>query len=140
MSEEPAGPSPAGPFRMGGYWFVLGLIIIFTVWPFAFGLGQVAAVLVPMGTLAVMLWAVVLLIARNAHARRSAGMATLGPQRVNFLYYAVSLVVILGVGYATLSGVLPSAGLLLVAFMAIFWLFSFVFALVATLRRKSRAK
>jgi hypothetical protein len=124
---------------MGGYWFVLVLIVLFTVWPLAFGLSQVAAVSVPMGTLALVLWAAVLLIARTAHARRSAGVATPGPQRVNFLYYAVSLVVILGVGYATLGGWLPSTGLLLVAFMAIFWLFSFVFALVTTFR-KPKAK
>ena len=139
MSIAPAGAPPLGPFRMRGYWLALLLIVVFTLWPLAFGLNQVAAVSVPMGTLAVIIWAAVLLIARNAHARRSAGVATMRPQRVNFLYYAGSLLVIVGLGYATLAGWLPSAGLLLVAFVAIFWLFSFVFALVSAFR-KPKAK
>jgi hypothetical protein len=54
--------------------------------------------------------------------------------------YWLALAAILALGYATLSAWLPAPVLLLVAFAAIFWLFSFVFALVATLRRKSRAK
>ena len=47
---------------------------------------------------------------------------------------------ILAIGYASLVGWLPAPLLLLVSFVAIFWLFSFVFALVSTLRDKAKVK
>lgn len=140
MSTEPSGAPPVGPFRLRRYWLALVAIAIFALWPLPFGLHSLAAVSLPMGALAAALWLVVLMIAWNAHVRRRAGIATASTGRVNFLYYALALAAILALGYATLSDWLPAPVLLLVAFAAIFWLFSFVFALVATLRRKSRAK
>ena len=56
----------------------------------------------------------------------------------NFTYYGLALAAILLIGYASLAGWLPAPLLLLVSFVAIFWLFSFVFALVTTLRDKAR--
>ena len=144
-------------YRLGGGWrLAAGLPLVISVpaaivslallrqgsalWPLPFGLDSLAAVSLPMGALAAALWLVVLMIAWNAYIRRRAGIATASTARINFLYYALALAAILALGYATLSAWLPAPVLLLVAFAAIFWLFSFVFALVATLRRKSRAK
>jgi hypothetical protein len=56
-------------------------------------------------------------------------------QRVNLWWYALALVPIVALGWATLNGFVPGLIAPLVLFAAVFWFASFVMALIAKLRR-----
>ena len=101
---------------------------------------QVSFVTLPIGILLGFLWMSVLIISQMAYRRKRAGVADATRMDVNFGYYGLSLLAILAVGYATLSGWLPAPVLMLVSFVGIFWILSFLFALFVTLRRKAKAK
>lgn len=101
---------------------------------------QVSFVTMPIGMLLGFLWLAVLVISLMAWRRKRAGVADATKMDVNFGYYGLTLLGILAVGYATLSGWLPSPVLLLVSFVGIFWILSFLFALFVTLRRRAKAK
>ena len=60
--------------------------------------------------------------------------------RINLAWYAVTLVPIAVLFYLSATGVLPALGLLLALFFAMFWLFSFLFALYVLWRRRKTAK
>jgi hypothetical protein len=168
----PAGPATA-PFRMGRYWFVLALILIFAAWPLLpvaianavaamnhcplleagpqpcpVGGGDWGATLwgmaslvkvsffsIPAGVTLLFFWVLALVVGLATHVRRESGTNTPRADRVNFLWYALALVVLLAVAYMVLLGVLPGVLLFLVIFAAIFWIFSFAFAVYSTLRR-----
>ena len=169
---EPSGAAPT-PFRMGRYWFVLALILVFAGWPLLpvaianliAGLNHCALVeagpqpcpigssdwggplwsmaslikvsffSIPAGVTLLFFWLLVLVVSLAAHVRRQSGTNTPRLERVNFLWYALTLVAILALAYMVLSGWLPGVLIFLVVFAVIFWLFSFVFALYTTLRR-----
>ena len=101
---------------------------------------QVSFVTLPIGVLLSFLWLSVLIISQMAWRRKRAGVADATRMDVNFGYYGLSLLGILAIGYATLSGWLPAPVLMLVSFVGIFWILSFLFALFVTLRGKARAK
>ena len=101
---------------------------------------QVSFVTLPIGIALGFVWLCVLIISVMTWRRKRSGVANATKIEVNFGYYALSLLGLVAVGYATLAGWLPGPVLLLVSFVAIFWIFSFVFALVTTLRDKARAK
>ena len=101
---------------------------------------QVSFVTLPIGILLGFLWMSVLVISLMAYRRKRSGVADATRMDVNFGYYGLSLLGILAVGYATLSGWLPAPILMLVAFVGIFWILSFLFALFVTLRGKAKAK
>ena len=62
-------------------------------------------------------------------------------QRVNFLYYAISLIPIVAVVYLGITGVIPQFLAILGLFAFFFWIFSFLFALYETWkRRKPKAR
>jgi len=67
------------------------------------------------------------------HLARSANRPLL-VTRVNLWWYALALVAILALGWATLQNLLPVFVVPLVIFATIFWLASFVMAFVAKLR------
>ena len=101
---------------------------------------QVSFVSMPIGLLLCFLWLSVLIISVMAYRRKRSGVADATKMDVNFIYYGLTLVGILAIGLATLSGWLPAPVLLLVSFVAIFWIFSFVFAVLSVLRGKAKAK
>ena len=101
---------------------------------------QVSFVTLPIGILLGFLWLSVLIISQMAWGRKRSGVADATRMDVNFGYYGLSLLAILAVGYATLSGWLPAPVLMLVSFVGIFWILSFLFALFVTLRGKAKAK
>ena len=90
---------------------------------------------IPAGATLLFFWVVVLVVSLAAHVRRRAGTNTPRVERVNFLWYALTLAAILALAYMVLSGWLPGALIFLVVFAVIFWIFSFTFALYTTLRR-----
>ena len=98
---------------------------------------QASFVTLPVGVTLGVVWLCVLVINLMAWRRKRLGVPDATRMRPNFAYYGLALAAILGIGYATLVGWLPAPLLLLVSFVAIFWLFSFVFALVSTLRDKA---
>ncbi len=55
--------------------------------------------------------------------------------RVNLWWYLPALAVILGLGWLALGNFVPAVFLPLVLFAAIFWLASFVMAVIAKLRQ-----
>jgi len=61
-------------------------------------------------------------------------------QRIALWWYAVALVPISGLGWLILSGLIPGIFAPLVLFALIFWVMSFVMALVARLRALTVAK
>jgi len=99
---------------------------------------QAGFVTLPIGVTLGFVWLCVLVINLMAWRRKRLGVPDATRMQPNFTYYALALAAILGIGYATLVGWLPAPLLLLVSFVAIFWLFSFVFALVSTLRDKAQ--
>jgi hypothetical protein len=101
---------------------------------------QVSFVVMPLGILLGFVWLSVLVISIMAYRRKRSGVADATKMDVNFIYYGLTLVGILAIGLATLSGWLPAPVLLLVSFVAIFWIFSFVFAVLSVLRGKAKAK
>ena len=101
---------------------------------------QIGFVSMPIGILLGFLWLSVLVISIMAYRRKRSGVADATRMDVNFTYYGLTLVGIVAVGLATLSGWLPAPVLLLVSFVAIFWIFSFVFAVLSVLRGKAKAK
>jgi hypothetical protein len=101
---------------------------------------QVSFVTMPIGILLGFLWISVLIISLMAWRRKRSGVADATRMDVNFGYYGLALIAILAIGYATLSGWLPAPVLMLVAFVGVFWILSFLFALFVTLRGKARAK
>ena len=101
---------------------------------------QVSFVVMPMGILLGFVWLSVLVISVMAYRRKRSGVADATRMDVNFIYYGLTLVGILAIGLATLSGWLPAPVLLVVSFVAIFWIFSFVFAVLSVLRGKAKAK
>src|SRR3569832_59443 len=101
---------------------------------------QVSFVTLPIGILLGFLWMSVLVISVMAYRRKRSGVADATRMDVNFGYYGLSLLGILAIGYATLSGWLPAPVLLLVAFVGIFWILSFLFALSTSLRGKTKTK
>ena len=101
---------------------------------------QVSFVVTPIGILLGFVWLSVLVISLMAYRRKRSGVADATKMDVNFAYYGLTLVAILAVGLATLAGWLPAPILLLVSFVAIFWIFSFVFAVLTVLRGKANAK
>jgi hypothetical protein len=116
-------PCPLGGGDWGGpLWSMASLI-------------KVSFFSIPAGATLLFFWLLVLVVSLATHVRRQSGNNTPRLERVNFLWYALTLVAILGVAYMVLSGWLPGALLFLVVFAVIFWLFSFVFALYSTLRR-----
>ena len=56
-------------------------------------------------------------------------------RRINLLWYLVTLVPILVLGYAGLAGWLPGTTLAIAIFALFFWAFSLIFAVVALLRK-----
>lgn len=56
-------------------------------------------------------------------------------KRVQLLWYPVTLVPILLLGYAGLMGWLPALTVALAIFALFFWLFSLIFAIVAFFRK-----
>jgi len=54
--------------------------------------------------------------------------------RINLWWYALALVVIVGLGWLALNNLIPGLFLPLVLFASIFWLSSFVMAVIAKLR------
>jgi hypothetical protein len=60
--------------------------------------------------------------------------------RVNLWWYALALVPILGLGWLALSNLIPSLFLPLVLFAVVFWIASFVMAVIARLRAPKVAK
>ena len=101
---------------------------------------QISYVSLPLGVLLGFLWGGVLLISWMAWSRKRRGAADATRMEVNFAYYGLALLGILGVALATLNGWLPSAILLLCLFVGIFWTISFTFALVVTLRGRGKVK
>ena len=100
---------------------------------------QVSFVTLPVGVTLGFVWLCVLVINAMAWRRKRQGVVPDATRmQPNFAYYGLALAAILAIGYASLVGWLPAPLLLLVSFVAIFWLFSFVFALVTTLRDKAR--
>lgn len=99
---------------------------------------QASFITLPIGVAMGFVWLCVLLINAMAWRRKRLGVPDATRMQPNFAYYGLALAAILAIGYATLVGWLPAPLLLLVAFVAIFWLFSFVFALVTTLRDKAQ--
>ena len=85
-------------------------------------------------------WLCVLGFSWMAYRRKRSGVADYTRLEINFGYYGLSLVVLVALAYATVQGWLPSAVLILVIFAAIFWAFSFVFALLSTLRDRARSR
>ena len=68
------------------------------------------------------------------HPARSANRPLL-VQRVHLWWYVVALVPILGLGWLVLNSYLPGILLRLILFASIFWVASFVMAIIAKLRR-----
>ena len=101
---------------------------------------ELSYIFLGIGLLLGMIWAAMLTINFMTWRRKRSGVADATRMDVNFGWYAVSLLVILGLAWATLSGYLPALVLPLALFMAIFWAFSFVFAVLTTLRRRAKAK
>jgi hypothetical protein len=99
---------------------------------------QASFVTLPIGVALGFIWLCVLIINVMTWRRKRLGVPDATRMQPNFTYYGLALAAILLIGYATLMGWLPGPLLLLVCFVAIFWLFSFVFALVTTLRDKAR--
>jgi hypothetical protein len=99
---------------------------------------QASFVTLPIGVALGFIWLCVLIINVMAWRRKRVGVPDATRMQPNFAYYGLALAAILAIGYATLVGWLPGPLLLLVCFVAIFWLFSFVFALITTLRDKAR--
>jgi hypothetical protein len=99
---------------------------------------QASFVTLPLGVTLGFVWLCVLVLNAMAWRRKRLGVPDATRMRPNFTYYGLALAAILGIGYATLVGLLPAPLLLLVSFVAIFWLFSFVFALVSTVRDKAK--
>lgn len=66
---------------------------------------------------------------------RGANTPLLG--RVRLWWYPVALVPLLAVGWLALTGAVPGMALPFVLFLLVFWLFSFVSALIS-LRRKPK--
>ena len=60
--------------------------------------------------------------------------------RVNFLWYLVTLVPILALGYAALAGILPGMVVLIAVFALLMWLFSLVFAIYAVIQRQRQKR
>ena len=73
------------------------------------------------------------------HLARSANRPIL-VSRVNLWWYVLALVPIVGLGWATLNGYVPGLIAPLVLFAAVFWLASFVMAVIAKLRAPRAAK
>ena len=101
---------------------------------------QVSFVVLPIGIALGFVWLCVLVISVMTWRRKRSGVADATKIEINYGYYALSFLAIVAIGYATLSGWLPAPVLLLVSFVAIFWIFSFIFALLTTLRDRARAK
>jgi hypothetical protein len=101
---------------------------------------QVSFVTMPVGILLGFVWLSALVISVMTYRRKRSGVADATKMDVNFGYYGLTLLGILAIGYATLSGWLPAPVLLLVSFVGIFWILSFLFALATTLRGKAKAK
>ena len=101
---------------------------------------QASFVTLPIGLTLGLVWLCALVINLMTWRRKRLGVPDATRMQPNFAYYGLALAAILAIGYATLAGWLPAPLLLLVSFVAIFWLFSFVFALVSTLRDRSKAK
>ena len=101
---------------------------------------QVSFITLPIGIALGFIWPCVLVISVMTWRRKRSGVADATKLEINFGYYGLSLLAILAIGYATLEGWLPAPVLLLVSFVAIFWIFSFVFALLTTLRDRGSAK
>ena len=95
---------------------------------------QAGFVTLPLGIALGFIWLCVLVINVMTWRRKRLGVPDATRMQPNFTYYGLALAAILLIGYASLAGWLPAPLLLLVSFVAIFWLFSFVFALVTTLR------
>ena len=98
-------------------------------------MGGLSVFSIPVGMTLLFLWLLALIVARQAEARRRAGVLSTTALDISFRYYGFALLCIVGLGYAVLGGWLPGPLLFVVLFAAIFWLFSFVFALISTLRR-----
>ncbi len=98
-------------------------------------MGGLSVFSVPVGMTLLFLWLLAVIVARQADARRRTGALSTTALDINLAYYGLALLGIVGLGYAVLKGWLPGPLLFVVLFAAIFWLFSFVFALISTLRR-----
>lgn len=59
-------------------------------------------------------------------------------QRVNFLWYALPILPIIGAFYAAIAGYLPSWVALIAVFAFFMWLFSLLFTLFAVLTRRNK--
>jgi type IV secretory pathway VirB2 component (pilin) len=102
-------------------------------------LGGMTEVTTPVASLLGLVWVVTVGISVLAWRRKRSGVGDATKLEVNFGYYGLALLAIVLTGYATLNGWLPGPALLLVLFAAIFWIFSFAFALLSVLR-DSRTK
>lgn len=100
-------------------------------------LGEMFGVTFPVGSLLAFFWFGALVVNamawRRKHGARGRDIAPAGATgvQVELVWYGVGLVPIVAVLLATLAGWLPAPVLFLVIFVAIFWLFSFVFAVIA---------
>lgn len=121
-------PCPIGGTDRGGVLFDMASMV------------QVSFVVTPIGLLLGFVWLSILIISVMAYRRKRSGVADATKIDVNFAYYGLTLVGIVGIGLATLAGWLPAPVLLVVSFVAIFWIFSFVFAVLSVLRGKTKAK
>jgi len=61
-------------------------------------------------------------------------------RRVQLFWYALALVPILGLGWLALQNLIPSLVLPLILFALVFWIASFVMAVIARLRAPKIAK
>ncbi len=123
LAEAGPQPCPVG----GGDWGP-------TLWGMA-SLVKVSFFSIPAGVTLIFFWLLVLIVGLATHLRHQTGSNTPRAERVNFLWYGLTLVALVALAYMTLQGVLPGVLLFLVIFAAIFWIFSFAFAVYSTLRR-----
>ena len=61
-------------------------------------------------------------------------------RRVQLFWYALALVPLFGLGWLALQNLIPSLFLPLILFALVFWLASFVMAVVAKLRTRPESK
>lgn len=123
-----AGPCPIGGADAGPLLAALASVV------------QVSVMSLPVGLMLGFLWLCVLGFSWMAYRRKRSGVADYTRLEVNFGYYGLTLVALVAVAFATVQGWLPSAVLIIVIFAAIFWAFSFVFALLSTLRDRAKSR
>jgi hypothetical protein len=104
------------------------------------GFADFAYISLSVAVLLALICLALLALSYMAWRRKMQGVKDFTRIEVNYFYYALSFIGIVGLGILTLAGWLPGPVIFLVIFAAIFWIFSFLMSLSLSIRDRVKSK